>query len=93
MQVKNQWENAKLTTLNKKASTTTVADFVTPPQIKQKLILIVVTCVGDCYWSLLLTRNFPEHSINIQDIYINNVKSHLKQLVCFINYYNNLNFK
>ena len=68
MQVKNQWENAKLTTLNKKASTTTVADFVTPPQIKQKLILIVVTCVGDCYWSLLLTRNFPEHSINIQDI-------------------------
>ena len=28
-------------------------EFVIPPQIKQKLILTVVTCVGDCYWSLL----------------------------------------
>ena len=30
-----------------------VADFVIPPQITQKLILIVVTSVGDCYCHLL----------------------------------------
>jgi hypothetical protein len=49
MQVKNQWENAKLIMLNNKASIKTVADFFIPSQIKQKLFLLVVTCVGDCY--------------------------------------------
>ena len=47
MQVKNQWENAKLIML--KNSSTTVADFFIPFQIKQKLFLLVVTCVGYCY--------------------------------------------
>ena len=49
MQVKNQWENVKLIMLNIPPSTM-VADVVIPPQIKQKLILTVVTCVGDCYF-------------------------------------------
>ena len=40
MQVKNQWENAKLIMLNN--DTTTVADFFIPSQTKQKLFLLVV---------------------------------------------------
>ena len=35
--------------LNNKASIDNVADFFIPSQIKQKLFLKVVTCVGDCY--------------------------------------------
>ena len=39
MQVKNRCEYAKLI----------ISDFFIPSQIKQKLFLLVVTCVGDCY--------------------------------------------
>jgi hypothetical protein len=56
MQVKNQWENANLIMLNNKAFIdNAVADFFIPSQIKQKLFLLVVTCVGDCYTVLLLS--------------------------------------
>jgi hypothetical protein len=52
MQFKNPWENAKLIMLlnnYKLPPSTTVADFFIPSQIKQKLFLLEVTCVGDCY--------------------------------------------
>jgi hypothetical protein len=55
MQVKNQWENAKLIMLNNKASIDNGSCFFIPSQIKQKLFLVVVTCVGDRGLNILCT--------------------------------------
>jgi hypothetical protein len=56
--------------LNNKASLTTVADFLFHLQIKQKLFLLVVTCVGACYFLLHVividtefSRTFYKYSI------------------------------
>jgi hypothetical protein len=64
MQVKNQWENAKLIMLNNKASIDNGFCY----SISNKTKVILISCVGDCY--CYRHGIFQNISINIQYKYL-----------------------
>jgi hypothetical protein len=70
MQVKNQWENAKLIVLHNKASIDDGSWFFYASQIKQKLFIKVVTYVGDCYCYCYCYTGCPKKTENYWNKYI-----------------------